>query len=719
MIQAIIKKGQVISETIPAPMVSPNSVLIKVVNSCISAGTEVSGMMAARQSFIQKTLMQPEKIQKAVNKIKSDGFNYVYRQVRGMAVQEKQKAETGAPTGYSIAGIVLAVGEAVTKFKPGDHVAAAGAGFANHAEYVDVPENLVIPMPVDMSFVDASTVTLGGIAMQGVRRADLKLGEFCVVIGAGILGLLAIQILRISGIRVIALDFSNNRLSVAQSFGVENTINPANENPVKAVENITGGYGTDAVLFTAATSDNNALSQAFKMCKKKGKVILVGVAGNEVKRDDMYQKELDFLISTSYGPGRYDKNYEEKGLDYPYAYIRWTENRNMQEYLRLVNSRQIVLDKMINAIYPIEKVTDAFAALSAPDNKPLMVILDYGKIEQELINYKNHTRKISINSEPVNKDVINVALIGAGGFASTFHLPNIEKLNKKFRLQAVMDQSGLKAKNIAEKFNAGYATTNIEEILSDSDVDLVMICTRHDSHAPLTLQALHAGKHVFVEKPLATNQNELDGIVTYYQSLQNTLIKPNLMVGFNRRFSKYALEIKKHVDKRINPLFIHYRMNAGYLPLDHWVHENGGRMVGEMCHIIDLMSFLTNSVVESINCESLYPVNNKFSDKDNKSITLKYKDGSICSIDYFAVGSTKFPKEYMEVHFDEKTIIMDDYKSLQSFGFQINNITSRTSEKGHFEELEALYQILKTGNMITFIDFQDMVRTTEITFLIS
>ena len=423
------------------------------------------------------------------------------------------------------------------------------------------------------------------------------------------------------------------------------------------------------------------------------------------------------MISTSYGPGRYDKNYEEKGLDYPYAYVRWTENRNMEEYLRLVNEGAIRLDKLINAIYPIEKVSEAFLSLQQAGQKPLMVLLDYGTIDQEkLEEYRQHDRKVSISALPVKRDVVNVALIGAGGFATGMHLPNIEKLSDKYRLHCVVNRTGHKAKSVAEKYHAAYATTDYQDVLKDKDVDLVLIATRHDSHASLTLQALEAGKHVFVEKPLATSQEELAKIKAFYAD--GTENRPVLFTGFNRRFSIYAQEIKKHTDKRINPLFIHYRMNASYIPLDHWVHENGGRIVGEACHIIDLMTFFTGSWIKSISVDSLMPATEKFSSSDNKAITLAYEDGSIATIHYFAVGSKEYPKEYMEVHFDEKTIILDDYKLLKGFGLKVNEISTPTSQKGQFEELIRLYNSLKGNEKKWPIDFWDMVQTTETTFVL-
>ncbi len=712
MKQALVKKGLVIGEEVPAPVVSEGSVLIKVVNSCISAGTELSGIMSSGTPLIKRIMKQPEKVAKTLNLARTEGISKVYQKVKG-------ELDAGKPTGYSVSGVVIGVGKGADKFKISDRVAAAGGGIANHAEYVDVPVNLVVKIPNNLGFKEASTVTLGAIALHGARRADLRLGEFCVVFGTGILGLLTIQMLNASGIRVIAIDLDNKRLALAQEYGAERVINSQQEDPVSIVKNVTHRLGADAVIFTATTSSSKPLSQSFNMCRRKGKVVLVGVSGMEIERKDIYPKELDFLISTSYGPGRYDKSYEEKGIDYPYSYVRWTENRNLSEYLRLLKTGSLNIKAIIQKVFSIDQVTAAFNSLKQPEDKPLMVLLDYGLPEVNLLDqYRDHKRKIEIRTSFADKDMINVALVGAGSFATSVHLPNLKNLSRKYKIYAISDKNGHTAKAIAEQYQASYATTNVEEILNDQNVDLVLICTRHDSHAEITLKALEKGKHVFVEKPLATSHDELKKIEDFYKNRQIEN-KPVLMVGFNRRFSPYAIEIKRHTKNRINPLFIHYRMNAGYISPDHWVHENGGRIVGEACHIIDLMTFFVGKPIISISYESLSPSTEHFNSSDNKSVILKYEDGSIATIEYFAIGNHKFPKEYMEVHFDEKTIVLDDYKKLKGFGCNIKEINSSISQKGHLEEWECLSNSL-TGKFNGWpISLYDLIQTTQVSFLIS
>jgi predicted dehydrogenase/threonine dehydrogenase-like Zn-dependent dehydrogenase len=709
MIQGIIKKGKVLGQQVPVPVVSKGSVLIQVVNSCISSGTEVSNLQSANQSLIKRALMQPDDLNKFVNMVKSDGIARAYERV-------KNKIKGGKATGYSLSGIVIGIGDGVTRFKPGDKVAAAGAGIANHAEYVDVPEPLVTKIPAGLDLALASTVALGSIAMHAVRRANLHLGEYAVVFGTGIIGILCIQILRISGVRIAAIDIENKRLEIAKELGADICINPKVESPIQKIVNWSNGFGADAVLFTAATKDSDPLSQSFQMCRKKGKVILVGISGMNINRQDMYRNELDLIMSTSYGPGRYDKNYEEKGYDYPYAYVRWTEKRNMDEYLRLLNNGSIDLSKLITHTYAIENITEAFESFNSHEKKPIMIILSYDEPSiKNLWRNRESNYKLDLSAKPFKQDTIRIALVGAGNFATSTHLPNIKSLSDRYTLHAVMNKTSLKGKMVAEQYDAEYVTTNYDDILNDDDVNLIMITTRHDSHADLTLKALEAGKSVFVEKPLAVTEKEIEKIEKFFDSKEKI---PFVTVGFNRRFSKYAKEIKKHTEKRINPLFIHYTMNAGYIPLDHWVHENGGRIVGEACHVIDLMTFLIGCKIKSVNCEELSPNTKYFSSADNRSINLKYEDGSIANILYLSVGSTEYPKEAMQIHFDGNTIVMQDYKFLEGYGINLQRISSSVSEKGQREELIRLHDTLSHKNPNWPIEPWDMIQTTKVAILL-
>lgn len=699
------------------PLVSSGSVLIKTVYSCISAGTEISGVTSSGKSLIRRALEQPENVMKALNLVRSDGVVRTYKKLMG-------KLDRSTPTGYSLAGIAIAVGENVNDIDPGDHVAAAGAGIANHAEYVDVPRNLVMRIPEGLGFDLASSVTLGGIAMQGIRRANPAIGEYVVVFGTGILGQIAIQLLVASGARVIAIDLDRKRLELAQDMGAEIGFSPVDIDPVTSVKHYTGGYGADVVLFCANTSNSQTLSDAFAMCRKKGRLVMVGVWGSELKREDIYEKELDFLISTAYGPGRYDENYERRSLDYPYAYVRWTENRNMEEYLRLLADEKINIKPLIQSIYTIGRVEEAFRLLQEPD-RPLIVLLDYG---QELPkDFKVLTKEPNLLfndrvSPSIAGKKIRVGLIGAGDFAVGMHLPNLQKLNNIYEIRAICSRTGSKAQAIADQFDAKYATTNYGEIIEDSDIDLTMICTRHNLHGRMVLESLKAGKHTFVEKPLCISQQELDQIKAFYglkpKNRKTEYLQPSLTVGFNRRFSRFAREVKDQLKRRINPLILHYRMNAGYIPLEHWVHtdEGGGRIIGEACHIIDLFSYFVATRVKSYAAADLTPTTDSLSRTDNKSIVLKYEDGSIGTLNYFAVGSKEMSKEYLEVHFDEKSIIVDDYKLLTGYGVNIPEIKTNIPEKGHFEELEELAKHLIGEKDDWLIPLDELLQTTEISF---
>ena len=704
MLQAVVKKGAVLNENVSAPVVSDGAVLIKVHYSCISAGTETSSVVNSSKGLIRRALEQPKNIKKAIDMAKSEGIAKTISLVQS-------RLDLSSPTGYSISGVVIAIGKGVTKYSLGDRVAAAGAGLANHAEFVDVPENLVMKVPTNLSLEEACTVTLGGIALQGVRRVDLKLGEICVVVGAGILGLLALQMLKLSGARVVVIDIDDSRLALAEKLGADMVLNAKSSTIVNDVLNYSDGYGADGVLFTAATSSNEPLSRSFQMCKRKGRVVMVGVAGPEINRADMYEKELDFLLSTSYGPGRYDSNYEQKGLDYPYAYVRWTENRNMTEYLRLVGEKKINLTSMISSVYPFEKVEEAFKSLQSPEARPLMVLLEYN-LEK---TYSLENKKVEINPSVSSEQKVRVVLIGAGNFAEGVHLPNIQQLKTQYELRGVVSRDGLKSKNIATKFGAAWSSTDPEVAFKDPDIDLVIIATRHDSHASLVLRALKAGKNVFVEKPLAVNNEELKEIENFYADGKGK--KPLLFVGFNRRFSKYATEIKQALSERIGPAIIHYRMNAGFIPSNHWVHQDGGRIVGEACHNIDLVRFLIGSSIESVSYDSINPQGGKFGDADNRIVNLKFVDGSIANIVYFSTGARDLSKEHMEVHFDEKSIVMDNFKSLRGFGVKINPIDTPLSQKGQLEELQVLYSCLKGENGWWPISLEEMVETTKASFI--
>lgn len=683
MKQALIKKGTAVAAKIPAPQVDDDKILVKVVSSCISVGTEMSGVATSGTPLWKRALNEPQNVKKVLDKLAADGLSKTVGLV-------KSKLDSGMPTGYSAAGEVIAVGKNIRDIKAGDRVACAGAQCAHHAEIINVPRNLTVKIPDEVTFADASVVTLGAIAMQGVRRANPTLGETVVVIGLGVIGQLTAQILKAAGCRVVVSDLDESRIETALRHGADYAIRPNKESDVETTLRLTEGFGADAVIVTAATSSDTVVSTAFRMCRKKGRVVVVGAVGLGLKREDIYQKELDFFISTSYGPGRYDEQYEERGLEYPIGYVRWTENRNMQEVLRLMAEKKLIVADMVSAVYPIDRVGEAYDSLKTAAEKPLLVLLSYPDNDEKTLD------KIEIRAKAAPKDKIRVALIGAGGFAKGMHLPNMAKLSSLFELRAVMSRTGTNAVATANQHGAAYATTDYEKILADPEIDMVLITTRHNLHARMVLQALQAGKHVLVEKPLAISEAELSEIERFYGDNDRA---PLLLTGFNRRHSRYAREIAKHTAKRIAPLIINYRMNAGYIPLDHWVHteEGAGRNIGEACHIYDLFNFLTGAKAVEVSANSISPAGGCYSSKDNFVATVSYDDGSIATLTYTALGAKDYPKEVMDVYFDGKIISLSDYKSLTGYGVKIADVSSRISDKGQLEELEAFGKAIKEG----------------------
>ncbi|MHB1244453.1 MAG: bi-domain-containing oxidoreductase, partial [Gaiellaceae bacterium] len=501
MKQVLIRGGGVAVEDVPAPQASPRSLLVRVEHSCVSVGTELSSVRMSGLPLYKRALKQPHHAKRVLEIGRNEGFARTYKRVRGLLA-------AGLPTGYSAAGVVVEVGEEVEGFRAGDRVACAGAGIANHAELIDVPVNLAVRIPEGLGTDAASTVTLGAIALQGVRRVQPTLGETVAVVGLGILGQLAVQLLRASGSRVIGSDLDASRIEKALAHGMAHGIGAGEDFP-RCVHELTDGFGADAVLITAATESDEVVRQAMQACRKKGRVVLVGDVGLHLQRADMYEKELDFLISTSYGPGRYDDVYELEGQDYPIGYVRWTENRNMEEYLRLLAEGRVSLDGLGQESFPVDEADAAFEALEAGQTKPLLVLLSYPERAEAP---KRTTRLRTLQPKPGR---IGVALVGAGNFAHGHHVPNLTKLREHYELRAVMSRTGANAKAVAARAEAAYATTDLDDVLADSAIDLVLISTRHDTHAGLALRALEAGKSVFVEKPLALNAEELDAIAAF------------------------------------------------------------------------------------------------------------------------------------------------------------------------------------------------------------
>lgn len=683
MKQVLVRSGEIVVEEVPAPSVGPKEILVRVGYSCVSAGTELAGLRTSALPLYRRALKQPEHVRRALEMVRDQGIVRTWQRVSG-------KLAAGSATGYSAAGEVVATGAEVEGFRAGDRVACAGAGIANHAELVSVPVNLAVHVPDGLPLQDASTVTLGAIALQGVRRTQPTLGETIVVVGLGLLGQLTVQMLRANGCRVIGVDVNAARVEIAKSTGLAVGLDPTQSDWTAQVHRLTDDLGADAVIVTASSSSPQVISDAMKACRRKARVVIVGDVALDLQRADLYAKELDVLISTSYGPGRYDPLYEEGGQDYPLPYVRWTENRNMQAYLAMVADGKIQLESLRTGIFEVDRAPQAYEALKT--DARMIAVLEYPARPDAATSTVRLPRPAA---KPDGR--IGVALVGAGSFAQGMHLPNLVKLRDRFSLRAVVGRTGANAKAVATQYEAAYASTSLDEVLGDSSVNLVMIATRHDQHAPAVLAALRAGKHVFVEKPLALNEQQLADIEHFYDSCGPQA--PVLMTGFNRRFSPAMQHVKEATRHRSGPLMATYRMNAGFIPLTHWVHgaEGGGRNIGEACHIYDLFNFVTGSTVSGVTAHGVRAKDGPWLSNDNFIATVSYLDGSVLSLVYTAMGSREHPKEQMEVFVDGRVILMNDFKSVEVVGARYKPWSARSAQKGQFEELQALAGALRDG----------------------
>jgi predicted dehydrogenase/threonine dehydrogenase-like Zn-dependent dehydrogenase len=707
MKQVLIRRGKVVVESVPAPIVEPGTVLVRVEHSCISSGTELSGIRASGEALWRRAIRQPDKVRQVASVAATRGLGVARDLVDG-------KLAAAEPTGYSAAGVVVGLGEAADDLQLGQRVACAGAGAAHHAELIRVPRNLVVPIPKGLDSAAASTVTLGAIALQGVRRAVPTLGETFVVIGLGILGQLTAQLLRANGCHVIGTDLDAARIELARGLGMDLAIDRTADAPDEQVRRLTDGASADGVIVTAATPENSLISMAFRMCRRKGRVIVVGDVGLDLRRDDLYKKELDLFISTSYGPGRYDPVYEEGGHDYPIGYVRWTENRNMAEYLRLVADGRVRVEPLVGATYPVEEAPAAYAALGSAAGRPLCVLLRYPSGERTT---GAEARSVpNPRARPSRPGTIGVALVGAGSFAKGMHLPNLRAMPDQLSLRAVVSRSGPNATATAAQFGAAYATTDIEQALEDPGVGLVIIATRHDLHAQLALGALRRGKHVLVEKPLALTVEELAAIEAFYQETPDG---PILLTGFNRRFSPFGTRLGELVRDRTNPMILDYRMNAGYIPLDDWVHgpEGGGRNRGEACHIYDLFTFLTGSPVVDVHATAIRPRTGHYAADDNFTATARFGDGSVATLTYTALGSRDHPKERLDVYVDGTVLSLEDFRRLTVAGRRTAAMKTSAPAKGQKEELAALAQAIRAGGPWP-IPLWQQVQATEIAFAV-
>ena len=633
------------------------------------------------------TLLIANSGSKQVSRLKLASVRVLMAPPAENGLPQSELEDQGWNVGYSAAGEVVAVGEGVAGFSVGDLVACAGAGKANHADYVCVPRNLVCRVPSGCDIRLAATTTVGTIALQGVRRSAPQIGETACVLGLGLIGQMTVQIIRANGVRVIGLDLDRQRVERAIELGMDTgAFDP--EKFKLLVRDLTGGRGADQVLITAATKSDSAINLAMEVSRAKGRVVIVGDIGLNVRREIFYRKEIDLLMSTSYGPGRYDRDYEEGGRDYPFGYVRWTLNRNMQAYMELIADGRLNLLPLVEREVNVGDAPAAYRDLAAAEGAaPLAVLLRYPDDERQLPEAPNATRISVRGHRKVPSGVARYALVGAGAFGTSMLVPQMSKRKDRFFLRGVISRNATTAGNFVRTNQVEVLATDMDEVLKDPDFDLMVIATRHHEHADQTIRALNAGKHVFVEKPLAITWEQLDRIVSCYEALPE---KPLLMVGFNRRFSPALQKLKQVIAERRSPLIINYRLNGGYIPLDHWIQgaHGGGRNIGEACHMYDVFRFLAGKPVAGISARSIDPGNLPYLRTDNFRATLRYEDGSVGNLVYTALGPKQgLPKERIEIFCDGEAYIVDDFKSLVRASDSEVLWQSDIVDKGHFEQL--------------------------------
>lgn len=684
-----LKTGETILEKVPAPAVRPGHILIQTSRSLVSLGTERMLVEFGHANLIQKARQQPDKVKMVLDKVRSDGLVPTLEAVF-------TKLGQPLPLGYCNVGRVIAIGAGVTEFQMGDRVASNGP----HAEIVCVPKNLCAKIPAGISDDAAAFTVIGSIGLHGIRLLQPTFGETVVVVGLGLIGLISAQILRANGCRVIGFDFDQIKVDLANKLGVF-AVNPAGgTDQVKFVEEQTGGIGADAVLITASAKSSEIISQAARMSRKRGRIVLVGVIGLDISRADFFEKELSFQVSCSYGPGRYDENYEQWGQDYPIGFVRWTEKRNFEAILAALESGQLDVEPLISERVPLAEYNSIY------DN------IGHSSSIASLLVYKDKVdcrTVVTISSRSFQKGTGVIGIIGAGNFTRATLLPALKPLNAQ--LKYIVSAGGMTASTLAKRAGFASAATDYREVLADDDVDLVLITTRHNLHASLVIDSLQAGKNVFVEKPLCLNEEELTEIERVYQQQAISGQELALTVGFNRRFAPFA--------KRMNSLLgqgvvnIVATVNAGFIPANSWVHDlqvGGGRIVGEACHFIDLCSYLAGSRVVAVcmNAMGISPQENT----DNASILLRYANGSNAVINYFANGNKAYSKERIEVHSHDRSLVMDNWRTLTGYGFKGFSSQKAKQDKGHSEQFRLLVDRLKTGGE-PLIPFEEIINTTR------
>jgi predicted dehydrogenase/threonine dehydrogenase-like Zn-dependent dehydrogenase len=660
----VLGTGEVRVMDVPAPLLRPGGVLVRNHASVISVGTDRTQIDFGGSRMLAKARERPEQVRQVLQSVARDGLRATRDRVR-------RKLDSHVALGYSCAGVVEAVGAGVDDLRVGMHVACAGAGYASHAEHVWVPRNLVVPVPDDVTSEHAAFATMGAIALHGIRQAEPALGDVVAVIGLGLLGQLTVQMLRAAGVRTLAIDVDPARVELAAGFGATAMLRgDAVEHAVAAA---TDGLGADAVLITAATSSDDPIRLSGRITRDRGRVVLVGAVPMNVPRSPFYEKEIDLRFSRSYGPGRYDRSYEEKGQDYPVGYIRWTERRNLAEFLRLVSAGQVRMDPLITHRFALREAAEAYASLQG-GRPPLGVVLDYPQREDA-----PQPRILLAGAGRAGR--AGIGFIGAGSFAADMLLPALKRLDAE--LVGVTTARGVSALQAGQQFGFRYLAASPESLVADPDVNAVVIATRHHDHGELAEQALRAGKAVFVEKPLALDEASLDDVMRAAHG------GPQLMVGFNRRFAPATQFVHQRLVRLPGARVVHIRVNAGAAPADSWVHDpavGGGRIIGEVCHFIDLARYLVGAPITGVHAIAMDGPDPAARLHDNVQLTLSFADGSIAGILYTSKGNTGTGKERVEVFAGGATAIIDDFRSAEFHGVRTERWKGR-QDKGHEEQL--------------------------------
>jgi predicted dehydrogenase/threonine dehydrogenase-like Zn-dependent dehydrogenase len=673
-------KGDTLLIDAPAPSASPGSVIVHSTASLISAGTERMLVDFGKASMLNKARQQPERVKMVLEKVRTDGLLTTIDAVRSKLGQP-------LPLGYSNVGVVAATGSGVDEFVPGDRVVSNGA----HADVVKVPKNLCAKIPDNVGDHEAAFTVVASIGLQGIRLAQPSLGESFVVVGTGLIGLLAVQLLRAHGCRVLAIDFDEGKLKLAQSFGAE-ICNPAKgEDPVASGMAFSRGNGVDGVIITASTDSNEPVTNAAKMCRKRGRIVLVGVTGLQLNRADFYEKELSFQVSCSYGPGRYDPQYENQGVDYPFGFVRWTEKRNFEAVLDMMSSGRIDVRPLMSRRFDFNDVASAYRTLSE-DKSALGILLDYNATPAE--RDVKEVKLSAVPSHTANKPALG--FIGAGNYASRVLIPAFKAAGAQLR--SIVTENGVSGAVQGKKAGFALATTDVEAMLKDPATNTVVIATRHDSHASLTARALRAGKDVFVEKPLALTQAEVDEV----DAAREAGGQRRLMVGFNRRFAPHVVRMKSLLSPVQEPKVFVVTVNAGAIPSGHWTQDpaiGGGRVIGEACHFIDLIRFLGGAAISSVQARRIGNAPGVEIAEDKASITLSLADGSLGTIHYLANGSAQFPKERIEVFTAGRVLQIDNFRSMRGFGWPgFKKMNLWRQDKGQQACAAAFLAAIETGS---------------------